>query len=69
MENILISISLYPFLSLYILGCIIALITILIFNKDDLNKENAQWEIISGLTLFSWISVIICIYFKIKDNN
>ena len=69
MTEFLISISLYPFLSIYILGCIVALITILFFNKEELNKENAQWEIISGVVLFSWISVIVCVYFKIKDNN
>lgn len=72
MEDLIIdfvmSVDSYPFLSLYILGCVVALIAILIINKDDLENENAQWGLISGIVLLSWISVIACIYCRIKDN-
>lgn len=72
MEDLIIdfvmSVGSYPFLSLYILGCFIALIAILVINKDDLKNENAQWGLIPGVVLLSWISVIACIYYRIKDN-
>lgn len=72
MEDLIIdfvmSVGSYPFLSLYILGCIVALIAILVINKDDLEDENAQWGLIPVVVLLSWISVIACIYYKVKDN-
>lgn len=70
MEDLIIdfvmSVGSYPFLSIYILGCVVALIAILIINKDDLEDENAQHGLIPGIVLLSWISVIACIYYKIK---
>lgn len=72
MEDLIIdfvmSVGSYPFLSLYILGCIVALIAIFVINNDDLEDENAQWGLIPAVVLLSWISVIACIYYKIKDN-
>lgn len=40
--DFVVSVGSYQFLSLYIFGCIVALIAILVINKDDLEDENAQ---------------------------
>lgn len=66
--DFVVSVCSYQFLSLYIFGCIVALIAILVINKDDLEDENAQWGLIPGVVLLLWISVIACIYYKVKDN-
>lgn len=66
--DFVVSVGSYQFLSLYIFGCIVALIAILVINKDDLEDENTQWGLIPGVVLLLWISVIACIYYKVKDN-
>lgn len=66
--NFAISTGSHPFLYFYLLGCVVALICVLIVSRDELKRPDAQWGMLPTVVALSWFTVGACIYYRIKDN-